>query len=144
MQETWVRSLGWEDPLEEEGMAARSSILAWRIPLDRGAWWAAVHWEPQSRTQLKWLNRSSRISQGSSETSTSKMEIYLSKDEQISMDRWTVRQEWRCTMRNSHMQWWRLRSPTLCHLPVEGPAKPLVRLRSSPSVKAWEAGEPKM
>ena len=31
MQETWVRSLGWEDPLEK-GMATRSSILAWRIP----------------------------------------------------------------------------------------------------------------
>ena len=31
MQETWVRSLGWEDPLEKE-MATRSSILAWRIP----------------------------------------------------------------------------------------------------------------
>ena len=31
MQETWVRSLGWEDPLEE-GMAIHSSILAWRIP----------------------------------------------------------------------------------------------------------------
>ena len=31
MWETWVRSLGWEDPLEE-GMAAHSSILAWRIP----------------------------------------------------------------------------------------------------------------
>ena len=31
MQETWVRSLGWEDPLEEE-MAAISSVLAWRIP----------------------------------------------------------------------------------------------------------------
>ena len=30
-QETWVRSLGWEDPLEE-GMATHSSILAWRIP----------------------------------------------------------------------------------------------------------------
>ena len=37
-----VRSLGWEDPLEE-GMATHSSILAWRIPLDRGAWWATVH-----------------------------------------------------------------------------------------------------
>ena len=34
--ETWVRSLGWEDPLEE-GMATHSSILAWRIPMDRGA-----------------------------------------------------------------------------------------------------------
>ena len=31
MQETWVRSLGWEDLLEE-GMATHSSILAWRIP----------------------------------------------------------------------------------------------------------------
>ena len=31
MQETWVPSLGWEDPLEE-GMATHSSVLAWRIP----------------------------------------------------------------------------------------------------------------
>ena len=38
MQDT----LGWEDPLEE-GMATHSSILAWRIPMDRGAWWATVH-----------------------------------------------------------------------------------------------------
>ena len=36
MWETWVQSLGWEDPLEE-GMATHSSILAWRIPMDRGA-----------------------------------------------------------------------------------------------------------
>ena len=41
MQETWVRSLGWEDPLEE-GMATQSSIFAWRVPMDRGAWWATV------------------------------------------------------------------------------------------------------
>ena len=40
--ETWVQSLGWEDPLEK-GMATLSSILAWRIPMDRGAWPAAVH-----------------------------------------------------------------------------------------------------
>ena len=42
MQETWVRSPGQEDPLQE-GMATHSSILAWRIPKDRGAWWATVH-----------------------------------------------------------------------------------------------------
>ena len=42
MWETWVRSLGREDPLEE-GMGTHSSILTWRIPKDRGAWWAAVH-----------------------------------------------------------------------------------------------------
>ena len=38
-RETWVQSLGWEDPLEE-GMAVHSSILAWRIPTDRGVWQA--------------------------------------------------------------------------------------------------------
>ena len=37
MQETWVRSLAREDPLEE-GMATCSSILAWRILMDREAW----------------------------------------------------------------------------------------------------------
>ena len=42
MQETQVQSLGREDPLEE-GMATHSNILAWRIPMDRGAWWATVH-----------------------------------------------------------------------------------------------------
>ena len=41
MQETWVRSLGQEDPLGK-GMATHSSILASKIPLDRGTWWAAV------------------------------------------------------------------------------------------------------
>ena len=40
--ETWVISLGWEDPLEE-GMATHSSILPWRIPLDRGPWQDTVH-----------------------------------------------------------------------------------------------------
>ena len=49
MQETWVRSLGWEDPLEK-GMATHSSILAWRIPMDRGAWWATVHRVAKSQT----------------------------------------------------------------------------------------------
>ena len=42
IRETWVPSLGWEDPLEE-GIATHSSILAWRIPLDRGAWRAIFH-----------------------------------------------------------------------------------------------------
>ena len=40
--ETWVQSLSWEDPLEE-GMATHSSILAWRMPVDRGAWRATGH-----------------------------------------------------------------------------------------------------
>ena len=37
MRETWVLSLGWEDPLEE-GLAIDSSILAWRTAMDRGGW----------------------------------------------------------------------------------------------------------
>ena len=48
MQDTWVPSLGREDPLEE-GMATHSSIVAWRIPLDR-AWQATVHRVTKSQT----------------------------------------------------------------------------------------------
>ena len=40
--ETWVRTLGWKNLLEK-GMATHSSILAWRIPMDRGARQAIVH-----------------------------------------------------------------------------------------------------
>ena len=47
MGETWVQSLGQEDPLEE-GMPTYSSILAWRIPMDRGAWRATVRGVAQS------------------------------------------------------------------------------------------------
>ena len=45
MQETWVRSLGWEDPLEKR-KATHSSILAWRIP-----------WTPQGHKQLDTTER---------------------------------------------------------------------------------------
>ena len=41
MRETWVRSMGWENPLEKL-MATHSSILAWRVPMDRGACQAIV------------------------------------------------------------------------------------------------------
>ena len=49
VQETWVRSLGWENPLKE-GMATHSSILVWRSPKDRGAWWAVVQGVTKSWT----------------------------------------------------------------------------------------------
>ena len=51
MQETWVRSLTREDPLQE-GMATHSSILAWRIPIDTCAWWATDHGVVKSWTYL--------------------------------------------------------------------------------------------
>ena len=50
----WVRSLGWEDPLEK-GNATYSSMLAWRIPWIHGihvAWRAIVHGVTKSRTRL--------------------------------------------------------------------------------------------
>ena len=52
MQETRVRSPGQEDPLEED-MASHSSVLAWRIPMDRGAWRATVRGVTKSGTGLK-------------------------------------------------------------------------------------------
>ena len=54
-QETWVQSLDWEAFLEEE-MATYSSMLACRIPMDRGAWQATVHRVTKSRTRLKQLS----------------------------------------------------------------------------------------
>ena len=90
MQETWVWSLGWENPLEES-MATHSSILAWRIPMDREAHyspcghrvrhdWATKHileWEeaeiPQLRhrdkesifiTAYAWANPQAQLSNG--------------------------------------------------------------------------------
>ena len=52
MQETWVQFLSWEDPLEE-GMATHFSILAWRIPMNRGAWQTTVHRVAKSWIQLR-------------------------------------------------------------------------------------------
>ena len=52
IQETWVGSLGWDDPLEE-GMATHSSILAWRILMDRGARQATGHGVTKSWTRQR-------------------------------------------------------------------------------------------
>ena len=49
MQETWVRSLGWEDRLEK-GKETHSSNLAWRILMDREASWVTVHGVEKSQT----------------------------------------------------------------------------------------------
>ena len=51
MWETWIRSLCWEDPLEED-MVTHFSILAWRIPTDKGAWQTIVHGVTKSETRL--------------------------------------------------------------------------------------------
>jgi len=51
MQETWVLFLSWENPLAD-GIAAHSSILACRIPMDREAWRAKVHGVTKSQTRL--------------------------------------------------------------------------------------------
>ena len=51
IRETWVQSLGWEEPLED-GMATHSSFLAWNIPMDRGAWRTTVHEVSKIQTRL--------------------------------------------------------------------------------------------
>ena len=51
MQETWVQSQGQEDALEK-GTATHSSILVWRISMDRGDWQATVREVAKSQTQL--------------------------------------------------------------------------------------------
>ena len=50
MQETPVQFLGGEDPLEE-GMATYSNILAWRIPMNRDAWWGTIFGVAKSQTE---------------------------------------------------------------------------------------------
>ena len=50
-EETWVQSLGWEDPLEE-GMVTTPVFLPGEFPWTRGDWWAAVHGVAKSWTQL--------------------------------------------------------------------------------------------
>ena len=57
MRETLVQSLGGEDLLEK-GMAAHTSILAWRIPVDRGTWPATVHGVAKESDTTEQLNNS--------------------------------------------------------------------------------------
>ena len=52
IRETWVRSLGWEDPLEES-MATQLQYAHLEKPTNRGAWWAMVHSVAKSWRQLK-------------------------------------------------------------------------------------------
>ena len=61
MRKIWVRSLGWEDPLEK-GKATHSSILAWRI-LWKGAWRAMVHRVTEDATERRALSLSIKIFQ---------------------------------------------------------------------------------
>ena len=55
MQETWVQSLGWDDPLEER-VATHSGILAWRICTDRCVWWATIHGSLKEMDMTERLN----------------------------------------------------------------------------------------
>ena len=71
MRETWVRSLGWENPLEK-GKATHSSILAWRIP------WT-VHGVPKSRTRLSDFQFTMDHKEIINDTRKRKLLIYLKK-----------------------------------------------------------------
>ena len=58
----------------EEGMATHSSVLAWRIPEDEGAWWAAIYGVVQSQTRLK------RLSSSSSRGGTLEKSLFFTKN----------------------------------------------------------------
>ena len=51
MQETWVRSLGWEDALEKK-MATQVQYSCLENPMDKGAWWATVQRVAKSQSRL--------------------------------------------------------------------------------------------
>ena len=53
VQETWVQSLVWEDPLEEEGNGNPPQYSHLGNPMDKGAWWATVPRATKSRTQTE-------------------------------------------------------------------------------------------
>ena len=116
MQETWVQFLGWEDPLEE-GMANYPSILAWRIPMDKGAWWAVVHGVAKSWTQQNWLS-----------TAHQAMEIKakINKQGYITLKRFTQQRKL-STKHKIYLQtiylitWRRAWQPTPLFLPGESP-----------------------
>ena len=61
MRETWIGSLGWEDPLEE-GMATHSSIVAWRSPMDMEAGRATVPWAGKE-SDMTWVTKRSTVQQ---------------------------------------------------------------------------------
>ena len=64
----------WVQKILEEGLAAHTSILAWRIPMDRGAWWTTVHRVTKNLTQLKQLTCTHTVPQeGILETNKEKL-----------------------------------------------------------------------
>ena len=68
MQETWVRSLGWEDPLEKESNPL--SVLALRLPMDRGAWRATGHGVAESDMTERLSSRSTQHKASGNNSST--------------------------------------------------------------------------
>ena len=68
MQKTWVQSLGWEDPLEKESNPL--SVLAWRLPMDRGAWRATGHGVAESDTTERLSSHSTQHKASGNNSST--------------------------------------------------------------------------
>ena len=79
MQETRVRSLGWEDPLEKE-MATHSSIFCLGNSTDRGAWWATIHGITKELDTTEQLNNTTTYDEG--QASSAEVQILNSKKSQ--------------------------------------------------------------
>ena len=80
----WVQSLGGENPLEK-GMAAHYSILAWKIPLDRGAWQATIHGVTESWTWLSnnWATNATTTNLIRENGLSVQFYIYITKKEDV-------------------------------------------------------------
>ena len=96
MRETWVQSLGWEDPLEK-GKAAHSSIFLWGNLMDRGAWQATVHGvtvqvyqestvQVSPRVRLNWATFSFHFKTQAKQTGEKRKEFKVNK----LLDPWTL------------------------------------------------------
>ena len=105
MWETWVRTLGWEDPLEE-GMATHPSILAWRIPMDRGAWRASVHRVAKSWTRLKRLSTAQHNVWGfPGGASVKELTCQCRRHKRFGFYPWARKMPWRRTTHSSILAW---------------------------------------
>ena len=84
--ETWSPSPGWEDPLEE-GMATHSSVLAWSILMDRGAWWTTCSpWDHKETDMSEWLSIAQHTAQWHiSQDTIGKLDSSISFQENIEL-----------------------------------------------------------
>ena len=116
MRETWVWSLGWEDPLEKK-MATHPNTLAWRIPTDSGAWWATVYGVAKTQTWLSNKHPQGGIEQFSSRTFRGSRALLTPSSWTSGL--WHSKRMYVCSFKSC--PWWYIVSATLGNYWCKGP-----------------------